>query len=337
MQVRCSYLQVSPEVESHSASREIADDRARAYLRTMLLCRALETGLTEAYGRVEFRGELHLSAGHEAVAAGVVDAAEPCFVVGTHRSHAVALSKGVDPTALAAEIYGRDSGVCHGKGGHMHLTALDRGFLTTGIVGATVPIAAGYALSARQLNLGRIGVAFLGDGAMNQGAVLETLNLAPAWKLPLLLVVENNELAFSTRTADLSSIRPLAARCRGFGMDAYVADGTDATVVWAIAAEIVHRIRAGGKPALIEFQVPRLSGHLEVVDFEEYLAEEEKRRRVAQDPLGRTEESLLRAGVLDRAGIEALTSEVKEEAERALEAARAAPFPDVTSATTDSE
>lgn len=337
MRVECSYRQVAPGFEDRTDHRELSDELARSIYRKMVLARKVETALAEAYAQVEFRGELHLSAGNEAVAAGVVAAAEPCFLAGTHRSHAVALAKGVDPKALVAEVYGRSTGLCRGKGGHMHLTDLQRGFVTSGIVGASVPIAAGYALSAKQLGLGTVAVAFLGDGAMNQGGVLETLNLAPAWGLPLLLIVENNELAFSSRTAELSNVRPLAARARGFGLEAFAADGTDATAVWALTAHVVEQVRAASRPALIEFSIPRLSGHLEVVDFEEYLEDREKQERQERDPLRRTRDALLRAGVLDETTDAAFVSEAQREAEAALRSARVAPLPEPSTALTDVE
>jgi pyruvate dehydrogenase E1 component alpha subunit len=335
MRVEYSYRQVAPETLERTDQRDLPDDRALSIYRKMLLARQVETALAAAYSRVEFRGELHLSAGNEAVAAGVVAAAEPCFLAGTHRSHAVALAKGVDPTALMAEVYGRTTGLCRGKGGHMHLTDLARGFVTSGIVGASVPIAAGYALSAKQLGLGTIAVGFLGDGAMNQGGVLETLNLAPAWGLPLLLIVENNELAFSSRTSDLSKIRPLAARARGFGLEAFAADGTDATAVWALTSQVAEKVRSGSRPALIEFSIPRLSGHLEVVDFEDYLEEGEKQRKQGRDPLQRTRETLFRAGILSEATDAVLMADAQQEAEAALRAASSAPFPEPSDALTD--
>jgi pyruvate dehydrogenase E1 component alpha subunit len=337
MRVEYSYRQVAPDTVERTDGRDLPDDLARSIYRKMLLARQVETALAAAYSRVEFRGELHLSAGNEAVAAGVVAAAEPCFLAGTHRSHAVALAKGVDPTALAAEVYGRSTGLCQGKGGHMHLTDLKRGFVTSGIVGASVPIAAGYALSAKQLGLGTIAVAFLGDGAMNQGGVLETLNLAAAWELPLLLIVENNELAFSSRTSELSKIRPLAARARGFGLEGFTADGTDATTVWALTTRVVEQVRSGSRPALIEFSIPRLSGHLEVVDFEDYLSEAEKQRRQERDPLRRTRETLLRAGVLNEATDTAFVADAQREAEAAVRAASVAPSPGPSEALTDVE
>ena len=337
MRVTYSYQEVAPEPREATGARDLPDERARSIYRSMLRAREVEKALAEAYARVEFRGELHLSAGNEAVAAGVVAASEPCFISGTHRSHAVALAKGVAPTALVAEVYGRATGLCGGKGGHMHLTDLARDFVTTGIVGASVPIAAGFALSAQLLRTGKLAVAFLGDGAMNQGSVLETLNLAPTWGLPLLLIVENNALAFSSRTSELSAVQPLAARARGFGLEAFAADGTDAVRVWALAAQVAERVRAHSKPALIKFAIPRLSGHLEIVDFEEYLSEDERTLRQSRDPLVRTRETLFQEAVLDAPTDAEFVREAKQEADAAIRAAQAAPFPDVSAAGTDVE
>ena len=311
------------------------DEVALGMYRSMVLSRTLEERLRTAYSSLEFRGELHLSMGHEAVACGVVAAASPCFVFSHHRSHALAVAKGVDVKPLVAEIYGKGTGLCKGKGGHMHLADTSRGFVISSIVGASVPIAAGHAYASKLLNGGTNTVAFTGDGAVHQGAVLEAFNLASVWKVPLLVVVENNQLAFSTPTSAHSSVSPLSVRARGFGMESYTIDGVDANAVYLFCRDVLAKINSQSKPVLVEFMLPRLSGHLEVVDFEDYLSQEEKSRRVEMDPLSVTKRALSEGGVID----DDRDRENHEAAERRLDEAfrfaSESPAPDESEAFTD--
>ncbi|MDV3277229.1 MAG: thiamine pyrophosphate-dependent dehydrogenase E1 component subunit alpha [Nitrososphaerales archaeon] len=328
--VRVGYTcqKVSPvEEEPVSAQDDIPDSVAIELYRKMVLSRTLDERLRTAYENLEFRGELHLSMGHEAVAVGAVAAAEPCFVSSHYRSHALAVAKGLDLKAVAAEIYGRATGVCKGKGGHMHLTDLSRGFAATSIVGASVPIGAGYAFASKLLGRGTPTLAFMGDGALHQGGVMETFNIASIWGLPLLLVVENNEFAFSTPSSTHSSVQPLAARARGFNIASYTMDGIDANAVYAFASTVVKDVMSGSRPILVEFKVPRLSGHVEVVDFEDYRSAKEKAKLVERDPIAVTRATLLSQGVLDESKDEQLRKEAAKQVQEALEYAASSPFP----------
>lgn len=335
--MRASYSakRISPTEEAVSGTAEIPDEQALTMYRTMVLSRTLEERLRSVYADLEFRGELHLSMGQEAVAAGLVSAAGPCFAFSHHRSHALAVAKGLDLKALVAEIYGRSTGMCKGKGGHMHITDLSRGFAISSIVGASVPLGAGYAFAAKRRGTGVLTVAFTGDGAVHQGAAMEALNLSALWNLPLLVVVENNSIAFSTAPETHSSVQPVAIRARGFGIESYVMDGTDATAVYAFAAGIVKRVLENSRPILLEFRVPRLSGHMEIVDFEDYLSAEEKEARTRHDPVAITKAALFRQGLLD----DAEDSEIHEKAQQVVEAAiafaRESPFPDLSAAASD--
>ncbi|MCJ9430107.1 thiamine pyrophosphate-dependent dehydrogenase E1 component subunit alpha [Kordiimonas marina] len=213
-------------------------------------------------------------------------------VTGSHRSHGLALAMGADPVAVAAEILGRTGGLSEGLGGTQHLLAPEVGFLTSnGIVGGQVPLAAGAALSAKTLKTGGIGVAVMGDGATNQGAVFETMNLAVALKLPLLFVIENNGLGQSTSAHYASGgISPMA-RARGFGLAASHVEGGDITGCLKTVDRLVSWVRETGSPALVEASVPRLSGH--------YHGDEQLYRSAADsqpDPLEQFEDTLLRAG-----------------------------------------
>ncbi|HYM38654.1 MAG TPA: thiamine pyrophosphate-dependent dehydrogenase E1 component subunit alpha [Thermoplasmata archaeon] len=335
--MRASYAarKVSPNDEPVSGTTDIPDDLALSLYRTMVLSRTLEERLRAVYAELEFRGELHLSEGQEAVAAGVVAAAGPTFAFSHHRSHALAVAKGLDLKALVAEIYGKSTGVCRGKGGHMHLTDLSKGFAISSIVGASVPLGAGYAFAAKRRKNALLSVAFTGDGALHQGAALETLNLAALWHLPLLIVVENNAIAFSTPPETYSAVQPVALRARGFGIEAYVMDGTDATAVYTLALDLAKKVRSESRPILVEFDVPRLAGHMEIIDFEDYLSAKEKEARKRHDPLTVTRDVLVRHRLLD----DRREREIREAAERDVDAAiayaRASPFPEPDAAYAD--
>ncbi len=325
----------SPSTEAVTGRGEVPDEVAVGMYRSMVLSRTLEERLRNAYSNLEFRGELHLSMGHEAVACGVVAAASPCFVFSHHRSHALAVAKGVDVKPLVAEIYGRSTGLCKGKGGHMHLTDRSRGFVISSIVGASVPIAAGHAYASKLLGSGMNTVAFTGDGAVHQGAVMETFNLASVWNLPLLVVVENNQLAFSTPTSAHSSVSPLSVRARGFGMESYTIDGVDANAVYLFCRDVLARVKSESKPLLVEFMLPRLSGHLEVVDFEDYLSTEEKARRVEMDPVTVTKEALFKGGALDSDKDREIHEEAERKVDEAFRFASESSLPEESEAFTD--
>lgn len=335
--MRISYTahKVSPNEEPVSGTTEVPDDLAIEMYRTMVLSRTLEERLRAAYAELKFKGELHLSMGQEAVAAALVAAASPCFVFSHHRSHALAVAKGLDLKALVAEIYGRSTGLCKGKGGHMHLTDVSKGFVITSIVGASVPLGAGYAFAAKRRATGLLGLAFTGDGALHQGGAMEALNLSALWNLPFLIVVENNAIAFSTPPRIHSSVRPVAVRARGFGIEAYAMDGTDATAAYAFAAGMAQKAKSESRPILLEFDVPRLSGHMEIVDFEDYLTAEEKESRVRKDPLAVTKAALLRHHLLDHVRDKEIRKKAGEDVEDAFAFARASPFPEPSAAFAD--
>ncbi len=335
--MRASYAarRVSPAEEPVSGSAEVPDDVALSMYRTMVLSRTLEERLRAVYAELEFRGELHLSLGQEAVAAGVVAAAGPTFAFSHHRSHALAVAKGLDLKALVAEIYGKSTGVCQGKGGHMHLTDLSKGFAISSIVGASVPLGAGYAFAAKRRGTGLLSVAFTGDGALHQGAALETLNLAALWQLPLLIVVENNAIAFSTPPEAYSAVRPVAVRARGFGIEGYVMDGTDATAVYALALDLAKKARSESRPVLVEFDVPRLAGHMEILDFQDYLSAEEKEAKTRRDPLTVTKAVLAREGLLDETRDAGIREAAARDVDAAIAYARESPFPELDAAYAD--
>lgn len=299
-------------------------ETAAGLLRTMLLIRAFEEKVSELYAKVELAGLLHLSIGQEAVAAGVCSLlTEEDAVYSGHRAHGHALAKGADPARLLAELAGKTNGYCHGKGGSMHLSAPEVGFMTaTGVVGGTIPLALGAALALRARGRGGLAVVFFGDGAMNSGSFSESLNIAGLWKLPVLFVCENNGYAEFTPISAHTLVERASEHATLYHIPAQVVDGNELTAVLDAAAPAVERARRGEGPSLVECLTYRLRGHYEG-DPNRYRELSEMAEWKARDPIARfaawaTGQKLLaaeRQASLDR--------EVREIVARAEESARA--------------
>src|ERR671924_262482 len=233
--------------------------------RVMRTIREFEERLHREFATGEIPGFVHLYAGQEAIAAGVCAHLTPDdYVASTHRGHGHAIAKGCDVKAMMAEIYGKKTGICHGKGGSMHIADLDQGMLgANGIVGGGPPLVCGVGLTAKVKKTDQVAVSFTGDGGSNQGTFLEALNLASAWQLPCVFVVENNGYAEATSSAFHQADVDVAKRADGFGMPGIVVDGFDFFAVREAAGEAIARARSGGGPTLLECKVGRYFGHFE--------------------------------------------------------------------------
>ena len=230
--------------------------------RAMARARAFELVQADLWQRGFISGEMHLGTGEEAIAAGIAaHLGKGDAVALDHRPTPVLLLLGVDPVRMLDEMLGRDRGLCRGQGGHMHLFSKEHLAASSGIVGAAGPLAAGFALAAKHLRRGCIAVAFFGDGAANQGMLLESLNLAAVWKLPVLFVCKQNRWAVTTRT-EVTTAGDLLERARAFSLRAERADGGDAMAVYEAAGALVERMRRSGEPAFLLAPCPRLDGHL---------------------------------------------------------------------------
>jgi TPP-dependent pyruvate/acetoin dehydrogenase alpha subunit len=310
----------------------------------MCLIRAFEETIAQRYaiGKTpEFnmahgpiRGEMHLAAGQEAVAVGVCSLlTDDDVVVSTHRPHHHALAKGVDPGRLAAEIFGKDTGLCHGKGGHMHLFDRTKNFACSGIVGASYPQAAGAAFSFRQRGVRSVAVAFSGEGAANHGTFPETLNVAALWQLPLVIVVEDNLYADSTpKWAALSTVHQYQ-RALGYNIPAYLVDGMDVIDVYSTARRAIERARAGAGPTVIEAVCYRYRGHFEG-DGEEYRTKDEVELWHALDPIIRLGTRLRTLGWADENQLQELRETAQRDVEEAVAFAEQSPPPDPAQALT---
>ena len=234
---------------------------AIALYRSMARARAFELALADLWHRGLVPGEMHVGTGEEGIAAGVVaHLREGDAVALDHRPTPVMFLRGVDPVALLKESMGREDGLCRGRGGHMHLFDPERLAASSGIVGSAGPAAAGFALAAKRRRPGSVAVAFFGDGAVNQGMLLESWNLAAAWSLPVLFVCKVNGWAITTRTAATTG-GDLVARAQGFGLDAARVDGGDVGAVHDVAGRLVERARRN-HPAFLAADCARLDGHL---------------------------------------------------------------------------
>ncbi|MFL5871058.1 MAG: thiamine pyrophosphate-dependent dehydrogenase E1 component subunit alpha [Solirubrobacterales bacterium] len=327
-------MSARPEGAERRATEAVAELEPVAYLEAysrMVLIREFETAIHRLFLRGEVHGTTHLSAGQEAVAAGVCMTLEPDdYVSGTYRGHGHALAKGTSPEALAAEMLGRASGVCGGRAGSMNVVDLEHGLVGCfGIVGGSIAAATGAGLSARAQ--GRVSVAFFGDGAANQAYFHECLNFAQVFGLPTVFVCENNFYGEFTPMASVTAGGEIAVRAGGYGMPFGVVDGNDLWAVRAAAQEAVDRARAGDGPTLLECRTYRHYGHSKS-DPATYRPSDELEEWLDRDPLAIARRRLLDLG-LEEGEISGAEQSVRERLERDIEAALAAPFPDPTAET----
>ncbi|RSM39150.1 thiamine pyrophosphate-dependent dehydrogenase E1 component subunit alpha [Amycolatopsis balhimycina DSM 5908] len=303
-------------------------DTLREAYRLMRTIRVFEERVHDEFATGEIPGFVHLYAGEEASAAGVcLHLDDRDAIASTHRGHGHCIAKGVDVKAMMAEIYGRKTGSCHGKGGSMHIADLSKGMLgANGIVGGGPPLICGTALAAKQQDTGGVGVAFFGDGASNQGTTLEALNLASVWNLPAIFVAENNGYAEATSSAWSVASDNIADRAAGFGMPGVIVDGFDFFAVHEAAGEAIDRAREGGGPTLIEVKFTRYFGHFEG-DQQTYRAGEAAHARENLDCLKQFRARVADSGELPEHVLDDIDTEVAKLIEDAVSEAKAAPKP----------
>jgi acetoin:2,6-dichlorophenolindophenol oxidoreductase subunit alpha len=301
------------------------------FYRSMLDMRHFEEACLEGVPTREIHGELHTGIGQEAIAAGVAPwLRREDALVSTHRNHLHGLAKGVDPRKLMAEIFERETGLCQGRGGHMHPFDPETRFSATGIVGSSIPIALGFAYAAQMEKSGAVAVAVAGDGASNTGAFHECLNMAGAWRLPLLVLVENNSYAISVRFDEVSATPTVAERASAYGAWGRRVDGTDVEAVYQAAAEAFDHMRGGHGPAILEATCHRFQGHYEG-DHDTYRPREERKRmRVEHDPLTLAERRLTDSGLASEAEMRGWRAESKAGAQSLLAGVRQDPLPPAT-------
>jgi acetoin:2,6-dichlorophenolindophenol oxidoreductase subunit alpha len=318
------------------AEKAGAENLAEWY-RTMRTIREFEDRLHTEFATGEIPGFVHLYAGEEAIATGVMAHLGPDdYIASTHRGHGHAIAKGCDVKGMMAEIYGKRTGICHGKGGSMHIADLETGMLgANGIVGGGPPLVCGVGLSAKIRGTRQVGVSFTGDGGSNQGTTLESLNLASAWLLPCVFVIENNGYAEATSTNFSLSGIDIAKRADGFGMPGVVVDGHDFFAVYEAAGEAIARAREGGGPTLLECKVNRYFGHFEG-DQQTYRAPGEVEQiKATKDCLVAFRTRVIAAGLVDEPQLDTIDSDVRKLIDEAVDEAKAAPTPEPDDLLTD--
>lgn len=312
-------------------------DRLLEAYRAMKTIREFEERLHVDFARGDIPGFVHLYAGEEATAVGIMlHLNDRDRIASTHRGHGHCIAKGVDVKAMMAEIYGRATGSCGGKGGSMHIADLSKGMMgANGILGAGAPLACGAALAAQKLGHDGIAITFFGDGASNQGTVLESMNLAAIWNLPVLFVVENNGYAESTSVDYATASDSYVDRASGFGMAGVTVDGLDFFAVYEAAGEIIRRAREGGGPTLMECKNVRFFGHFEG-DAQTYRGpNENENNRANKDCLKKFRANVTEAGVCSDEELDAIDAEIAVLIEDAVQEAIAAPLPAPEELTTD--
>jgi acetoin:2,6-dichlorophenolindophenol oxidoreductase subunit alpha len=309
-------------------ARNSEDKEFVSLLRAMWMIRAFEEKVSALYAAREIVGLLHLGIGQEAVAVGACSLLRADdYVFGGHRSHGHAIAKGADVDRLMAELAGRASGYCAGKGGSMHIVAIDAGFVTaTGVVGGTLPLALGAAFAAKEKKKQQIAMVFFGDGAGQAGPFHESLNIASLWQLPVIFVCENNGYAEFTPLSAHTKVERLAQHAKTYGIPSSTVDGNDLFAVRAAMKKAVAQARAAKGPAFVECLTHRMRGHYEG-DPAKYRELSQLAEWKKKDPLARFARALKNKKLITDPEIEKIEHEARDRIERAAEFALSSPWP----------
>ena len=307
----------------------VPEEQAREMLKRMLRIRLFDERASEI--RVPFiRGAVHNSIGQEGEIVGACMALrDDDYMTGNHRSHGHPIGKGVKLAPLMAELFGKKTGVCAGKGGSMHLAAFAVGSLgESGIVGSLIPVATGAGLSAKLRNTDQVSLCFFGDGAANCGPFHESLNLAAVWKLPVIFLCENNGYAICTPQWQTTAVANIADRAAAYDMPGVVVDGQDVVAVFGAVSDAVSRARSGKGPSLVEAKTYRYCDHQEDCEFAPYRSQEEIKDWRLRDPIEIFVTRLKSSGQLRQREYEAIKAEVQSELEAAVVFAKSSPSPE---------
>ena len=306
-----------------------SQEQLRDVLKRMYLIRRFEEGAEECYTRGLIHGTMHLSIGQEASAMGICMPMRPDDqITSTHRGHGHCIAKGAKVDRMFAEFFGKTTGYCKGRGGSMHIADVSQGNLgANGIVAGGIPIAVGAALSAKMQKNNKVVISFFGDGANNEGAFHESLNMASIWKLPVVFVCENNGYGMSTSTARSTAVENIADRAAGYSMPGVVVNGNDFSAVAEVSTVAIDRARRGEGPSLIECKTYRHRGHSKS-DRNRYRTKEEiEEWKTSRDPIQLFEAELQQYGLIDEAGVNAVRSEVETEIAAGIAFAQQSPSP----------
>ena len=294
--------------------KQLGKEKLHKALRQMHLIRQFEEGAEQAYMRGLVHGTMHLSIGQEASAVGVGIMLEPGdYITSTHRGHGHCIAKGADPKFMFAEFFGKDNGYCRGRGGSMHIADVASGNLgANGIVGGGLPIAVGAALALKQTKKPNVVICFFGDGANNEGAFHESLNMAAIWKLPVVFVCENNKYGMSNSTEKAFALENLADRGLGYGIPGVTVDGNDVVAVYEAAERAVESARNGGGPTLLECVTYRWKGHSRS-DKNLYRTKEEIEEWKSKEPIAKFMSLLHEKNLLTQEEMDAVQQQATDE------------------------
>ena len=316
-----------------AAARTVSPNVVMDIYRRILRIRRFEEQVGKLFAQGQLPGFVHLYIGAEAVGAGVCAALrDDDYIISTHRGHGHVIAKGGDMQRMMAELFGKVTGYCKGKGGSMHIADFEIGMLgACGIVGGGIPVAVGAGLSASYRGTDQVSVTFFGDGAANEGSFHESLNLASVLKLPVLFVCENNQYGEFTPAERAMNIKDIALRAQGYGIPGVIADGTDPLAMYVAARDAVARARRGEGPTLIEAKTHRKGGHAEGEDAflagQQYRSPEEKEAAQRQDPLVKLHTYVVEQRLAAVEELETLDQATLQEVAAALEFARNSPDP----------
>jgi len=305
----------------------------KTLLKRMMTIRAFEETAGKQFYKGQIPGFIHLSTGQEAVSVGVCAALKDDDYIGTtHRGHGHIIAKGVDLNRMMAELYGRVDGFCKGKGGSMHVFDKAKGVLgANGIVAGGIPIVTGGGLSAKLEGKGQVAVAFFGDGASNEGAFHEAVNLASVWKLPVIYACENNQYGEFTANTDASAVKQISQRAAAYNIPGVLVDGNDVEAVYSAAVEAVNRARSGGGPTLLECNTYRWHGHFHgeeaMLGNKGYRDKEEIERWKSLCPIARYKKKLVETGAATHAEVDEIEKSAQAAVDQAVAFAQKSPLP----------
>jgi len=315
---------------------ELSAEQLVGLLRTMMTIRQFELKVADLFAQGRIPGFVHLYVGQEAVAAGAcATLRKDDYITSTHRGHGHCIAKGGDLRRMMAEIYGKETGYCKGKGGSMHICDLDIGILgANGIVGGGLAIAPGAGLSAKLRKTDQVTLCFFGDGASNQSTFHEGINLASIWQLPVIFICENNLYGISVCQSKHQRIKDISERAKAYGIPGITVDGNDVLAVYQAVKEAVERARRGEGPTLVECKTYRLRGHFEG-DPMTYRSKKEMEEWAQKDPIKRFTNRLLERRILTLEDIKGLEEEIAAQIEDAVQYAESCPQPTLDSLLND--
>lgn len=312
---------------------EISRELMMDMYRRMVVIREFELSAIDVFKRGLIKGTVHPYIGQEASGVGVCMALRATdLVAGTHRSHGHNLAKGADPKKMMAEIFGKETGYCKGRGGSMHIAAFETGSLgALAVVGSGIPLAVGAALAFKMRSEDRVAVPFTGDGGCNTGNWHESLNMASIWKLPVLFVLENNKYGVSTRISEVANIEDLSIRAKSYGIPSLRVDGFDVLAVYEAATQAVARCRRGEGPTLLVTESYRIEGHY-AGEPEVYRTRAEVEEYRQKEPIGRFRTYLVENGKAAPTELDAIDTAIRQEMIEAVQFAKDSPVPDPATA-----